>query len=176
MGTRADVPPEDGPVSAARQAFAGYSDEDKPLGSYAVLTAVFGTAFAGGLTALARSGRKPPERVGAGDLALIGVATHKLTRLLAKDKVTSFARAPFTEYEEGAGQGEVSEHPRGSGMQRALGELVLCPYCLGQWVAGAFTLGLVGAPRTTRLIAGMYVAETISDGLSLAYVAGKQRV
>jgi hypothetical protein len=34
------------------------------------------------------------ERIDAGDLLLIGTASHKFSRLLAKDKVTSPLRAP----------------------------------------------------------------------------------
>ncbi len=42
-----------------------------------------------------------PERIGPGDILLLGVATHKLGRLLAKDWVTSFLRAPFTTFKGG---------------------------------------------------------------------------
>lgn len=38
-------------------------------------------------------------------------------------------------------------------MRRAVGQLLTCPYCIGQWVAGGFTLGLVAAPRPTLLAA-----------------------
>jgi hypothetical protein len=155
--------------------FAGYDDEHHPLGSYAAFAAVFATAFGGGLAALHRSGRPLPERVSAGDVVLLGVATHKLTRLIAKDRVTAFLRAPFSTYQEGAGHGEVEEAAKGTGLRKAVGELIICPYCLGQWVAGGFALGLVGAPRVTRLVAAMYAAETISDGLHLAYHAAAER-
>ncbi len=90
----------------------------------------------GGLALAERSGRRIPERVGVGDLVLMGVATHKLSRLITKDRVTSFARAPFTRYEEPAGHGEIEEHARGTGMRRAVGQLLTCPYCISQWVAG----------------------------------------
>lgn len=40
-----------------------------------------------------------------------------------KDPVTSPFRAPFAVYEESTGAGEVRETPRGTGMQKALGEL-----------------------------------------------------
>jgi hypothetical protein len=155
--------------------WAGYDDEHHPLGSYAAFAAVFGTAFAGGLAALERSGRPVPDRVATGDIVLLGVATHKLTRLIGKDRVTSFLRAPFARYQEGAGHGEVEEAAKGTGLRKALGELLICPYCLGQWVAGGFALGLVGAPRVTRLVAAMYAAEAISDTLQLAYSAAEKR-
>jgi hypothetical protein len=155
---------------------AGYApDEHRPLGAYAGLAAVFAAALGGSLVALRASGRELPERLAAADLALAGIATHKLTRLLSKDKVTAFLRAPFTRYQEPAGQGEVEEVPRGTGLRLAVGELLVCPYCLAQWVAGGFAVGFATAPRTTRFIAGMYTAETVSDFLQLAYKAAEDR-
>jgi hypothetical protein len=160
---------EDGP-------FAGYSPhEHRPLRSYALLSSAFVATLAGSLAASERSGRPLPERVSARDIVLCGIATHKVSRLIAKDKVTGFLRAPFVRYQEPAGHGEVSEEARGSGLQRSIGELLNCPYCLGQWISGAFAAGLVAAPRPTRLVASMYAAETIADFLQLAYLAAEKR-
>lgn len=152
-----------------------YADAPMPLRDYAGLTALFNLAMVGGLALAERSGRRIPERVSAADLALIGVATHKLSRLITKDRVTSFARAPFTRYEEPAGHGELEEHARGTGMRRAVGQLLTCPYCISQWVAGGFAIGLVAAPRPTRLAAALFAAVAISDGLQLAWTAAETR-
>lgn len=149
--------------------------EDRPLAAYGALTATFGAALAAALVTLRASGRQLPERPRASDLVLAGIATHKVSRLLARDRVTSFVRAPFTRYQEPAGHGEVEEQPRGTGIRLALGELLVCPFCLAQWVAAAFAVGLVAAPRETRFIAGIYVAETLSDVLQLAYGAAEDR-
>ena len=101
--------------------FAGHSpDQERPLGSYAALTGVFLTLTAAFLAWIRASGRELPERVGPGDLALITVATHKASRLIAKDRVTSAVRAPFTRFEGDAGPGEVDEKARGRGLRRAL--------------------------------------------------------
>ena len=97
------------------------------------------------------------------------VATHKLSRTLAKDRVTSAVRAPFTRFEGDAGPGEVSEVARGRGLRRAVGELLVCPYCLGLWIAAALTAGLLVAPRATRWGASVLVALTGSDLLQIAY-------
>ena len=149
--------------------------QERPLAAYAVLTAGFGATLGGALVALRAAGRELPERPGAADLVIGGIATHKVSRLLAKDRVTSFLRAPFTRYQEASGHGEIEEEPRGTGMQLAVGELLVCPYCLAQWVAAAFAVGGVAAPRTTRFVAGIYVAQTISDVLQLAYKAAEDR-
>lgn len=149
--------------------------EHRPIAAYGVLSAAFGAAFAGSLLAAHRHAGGFPERVEARDVILMGIASHKVTRLLAKDRVTSFLRAPFTEYQDRIGHGEVEERARGRGLQLATGELLICPYCLAQWVVGAFAVGMVGAPRLTRVLAAMWTAEAISDFTQLAYHAAEER-
>ncbi len=46
---------------------------------------------------------------------MVGMATHKVSCPLTKDKVTSFLRAPFTRFQGANGHGEVEEQPRGTG-------------------------------------------------------------
>ncbi len=150
--------------------------EERPLGSYAILTGAYSTGLAGSMIALRARRRQLPERPTVTDLLLVGIATHKISRLVAKDKVTSFIRAPFTRFQESSGQGEVEEQPCGHGLRLATGELLVCPYCLAQWVATALTLGLVGAPRLTRLISSVFVAHTISDFLQVAYRAAEDQL
>lgn len=149
--------------------------EPRPLASYAAMTGAFGAAVAGATLANRRAGRRLPERIPLGDLLLIGVATHKLSRLVARDKVTSFLRAPFTRYQEPAGHGEVEEQPRGDGLRLAVGELLVCPYCLAQWIAAGLLAGYVAAPRQTRIVSAVYTAETISDFLQAGYRAAVDR-
>ncbi len=110
-----------------REVFAGYTPDGggRPLAAYAGLTGVYTGALAAALFAATRQGQPLPERIGPGDILLLGVATHKLSRLLAKDGVTSFLRAPFTTFKGASGiPAEVAEEARGAGLQRALGELV----------------------------------------------------
>lgn len=112
--------------------FAGYADEHRPLLSYAAFVALFNALFAWFLLVTRRGDRRLPDHFGIGDLLLLTVATHKLSRLLAKDWVTSFLRAPFVRYKRSSRPGEVEEEPRGAGLRLALGELLTCPFCLGQ--------------------------------------------
>jgi hypothetical protein len=88
---------------------------------------------------------------------------------VAKDRVTSAVRAPFTEFQDDAGSGEVEEAARGRGMRRALGELLICPYCLNLWIATGLTFGLLVAPRATRWAMGVMSAMFGSDMLQIAY-------
>ena len=159
------------------EAYAGYAppEERPPFGTYALFAATFNVAMAVAVASARRSGRELPARVGAYDLALIGTASHKLSRLIAKDKITSFVRAPFTEFEGKGGPAEVEERARGTGVRRVLGELLICPYCLGLWASGAFHAGLLFAPRTTRFGASVLTALTISDFLQIAYKAAEDK-
>lgn len=161
-------------LSEATRGYASPS-ERPPLLSYAALMAVFGSLFGGGLLAARRQGRELPERIGAGDLTTIGVASHKLSRLISKDKVTSPLRAPFTELEGPGGPSEFEERSRGTGARRAIGELLICPYCLGLWVVAGFSLGLLFAPRLTRFLAAIFTALTISDFFQIAYKAAEEK-
>jgi hypothetical protein len=140
-----------------------------------VLTGVFGAALGGALLAARVTGRDLPQRIDLQDVVFAGVATHKVSRLIAKDKVTGFLRAPFTRFQEKAGHGEVEEEARGTGLRFATGELLVCPYCLAQWVAGGFIAGHVFAPRVTRLMASMWTAHAIADFVQLAYSGAEQR-
>ncbi|MEY2442053.1 MAG: hypothetical protein QOJ46_1479 [bacterium] len=146
--------------------------EQRPLRAYAALAATYAGLFGGGLAAAVRSGHEFPERVDPVDLALYGVATHRLSRLLSREKVTRFVRAPFTDVDEdeSAPPAEISEHPReAAGMRRAMGELVTCTMCMDQWIAAGFVVGHVWAPRATRLTASALAVKSVADALHLAY-------
>jgi hypothetical protein len=148
----------------------GYAPgEEKPIRSYGVLMGVFSTLAGAFALWFGRSGRELPERIDGRDLFLVTVASHKASRLIAKDKVTSAIRAPFARYQSDAGPGEVSEEPRGQGLRRAVGELLICPYCLGMWTSALLVAGLLVAPRFTRWLASVLVAFFGADVLQIAY-------
>jgi Protein of unknown function (DUF1360) len=149
---------------------AGHSPaQERPLGGYAALMGMFAAGVGGFIAWMRASGRELPERVDGRDLALMTLATHKAARLLSKDRVTSSVRAPFTRFEGDAGPGEVSEAARGRGLRRAVGELIVCPYCVGLWLATFFAAGFAVAPRPTRWIASVLSAVFGSDVLQIAY-------
>jgi hypothetical protein len=144
-------------------------DQERPLRGYALLMGVFAGAAAAFSAWFRGAGRELPDRIDPGDLALVTVATHKASRLIAKDRVTSAVRAPFTRYEDDDEAGEVSEAARGRGLRRAIGELLVCPYCIGMWVSAAFVAGLLVAPRFTRWFAAVLAALFGADVLQIAY-------
>lgn len=150
--------------------FRGHSpDQHRPLGSYALLMGTYAAAAGAFATWYARSGRELPERVDVADLALTMTATHKLTRMVAKERITSVVRAPFTTYEGDTGHAEVDEKARGRGLRRAIGELAVCPYCMAVWTTSGFTAGMLVAPRATRQVAGVLTAVLGSDVLQMGY-------
>ena len=156
--------------------FAGYKGgEEMPLAGYAALLGIYNAAFLALLLAARNSDDGLPERISFPDLLLLGVATHKLSRVIAKDRVTSPLRAPFTEYVEAAGESEIKEKVRGRGMQRAVGDLLTCPWCVSPWVAAGLAFGMVFKPRATRIIAGVFAAATVSDFLHRAADAVKEK-
>lgn len=163
-GETSDVTPGGDPYSP---------NDDRPLRSFIELMAAYGAAVAVGSREVRRRGGLP-ERFRAEDLALVAVATHKISRLLAKDPVTSPLRAPFTRFAGTTGPAELKEDVKGVGAQKALGELVTCPFCLGQWVATAMVFGLVLAPRPTRMVASVFSVLTAADLLQFAYAAAEK--
>jgi len=170
MGLWESVP---GRFHRIRQAYAPH--EDRPLAGYAKALGVYG-AVVGGVGLAIRLARRPiPDRIAVGDVVLLSLATHKLSRLLTKDAVTSPLRAPFTRYEKPIGGGEVAEEVRdsGSGSRHAFGEMVSCPFCVAVWIATAMTSGLVIAPRPTRLLATCFTVVAASDFLQMAYAAAR---
>jgi hypothetical protein len=155
--------------------FTGHApDRERPLGGYAAMMGAFTTASAGFAVVLQRSGRAVPERMRLEDLALVAVASQKAARLIAKDRVTSTLRAPFTRFQDDAGPGEVDEAARGTGMRRAVGELLVCPYCLGLWASAGFTAALLLTPRATRWTMAVLAAHAAADALQIAYAKAEQ--
>ena len=166
----------DNPVSSITDSdspedlFESYDDNDEiPVGAYATLVGVFSSIFALFLLLTRLTGRELPERVKLADLVLLGVAAHKLSYLISNASVLSFLRAPVTELQEAKSPTNLDEKPRGDGLQKALGSLLTCHFCLGMWVAAFFSYGLVLAPRATRFVASIFSILAISDFLHQSY-------
>ena len=136
-----------------------------PYEAYAAIMATFvgGIAVTGAVAARLR--RRAPNR-GALDLALLGLATFKAARTLAKAEVTSFIREPFV---EGPAIGENDRPLHDGGVRQAAGELVTCSRCVGTWVAA----GLVGvdvlAPRFGRMLTWSLAIGGANDWLQAGF-------
>lgn len=147
--------------------------EEELLAEYATLLGFY-LASVAALTRIAVQQDRLPRKFSLLDLALLGIATHKLSRIIAKDRITGILRAPFVCYIRSAGAGEVEEEPRGRGFQRGIGHLISCPYCMAPWCATALGFGLLFAPRVTRFFGGIVASVAMSDFLHRAYVKLKQ--
>jgi len=148
--------------------------DEQLLAEYATMLGFY-VASVAVLTGLAKEQRRLPRRFGLLDLALLGIATHKLSRIVAKDRITGILRAPFVNYIRSASGGEVEEEPRGRGIQRGIGTLISCPYCMGPWCAVALAFGFVFSPKITRFFAAILASVTTSDFLHRAYLATKEK-
>jgi hypothetical protein len=160
---------------ARREADAYRRDNPRPLSGYLAVLSIYGVLVALAALIAAATGRGLPERWHVHDLITVTLGTHKVSRLLAKDAVTSPLRAPFAHYLGTGGPAEVREETRhDSQLRHSLGELLTCPFCLDMWVATAFVIGLIFAPRLTRLVAGSFTALAGADFLQLAYATTQQ--
>jgi len=149
--------------------------EDRPLGSYIATTGLYGAVVAGLAGLVHATGRSLPDRLEFADVALTSVATHKLSRLLTKHPVTSWLRAPFTQFVGQSGAAELAEDARHEGARHAVGELLTCPFCMSQWIATGFLFGLVLAPRPTRFVANLFTVLSGADFLQFAYALAQER-
>jgi len=148
--------------------------DEMPMKDYAMLVTIFNGLLATGLLARRCSQQPLPERVEPKDIALFAMATQKLSRVITKDKVTTALRAPFTEVEGKGGAGELEERPKGKGLQRAIGELLTCPFCIGTWIASGFIYGSIFSPRVTRTVASIFAVSGVSDFLQQLYVKAQE--
>ena len=156
-------------VERSRDATSGYEAQGAPTPTnYVRVLAVYGGAVTAATIATRLLRRPLPERLPPYDLAVLALATHRLSRLISRDPVTSPLRAPFTKFAGTSGPAELHEEARGEGVRHTIGELVTCPFCVSQWVATGFVGGLVFAPRATRLVASVFAATATSDFLHFA--------
>jgi hypothetical protein len=153
------------------------SDPDPPeqYAAYAALTGAFLLSMTVAVTTLGRGG-KLPRRVGSSDIVLLGLASYQLSRTITRDRVTAFVRAPFARQGEPTGRGEVASEAQGSGVRRAVGELVTCPFCMTQWVAATGVVGLVAAPRATRFVASILAVRTVAEVVNLGHEAAVAKI
>lgn len=126
---------------------------------YAAINIAF-TALLAGVTAAAR--RSDDDPITGAELVPIGAATFTLAKAISREKIGTWARAPFVDEDAG-------RKPRGRRIRRAVGELVTCSRCMGAWSA----LGVVGLrvanPRAGRTVTNVLAAAALNDWLQAAF-------
>jgi hypothetical protein len=142
--------------------------ERPPYRAYATIASTF-LAGLGAVSGLAAARNRPLQEMATIDLALLGLATFKASRTVARDKVTSFVREPFVEGE--AYDGEDEKPTRETEMKQAIGELVTCTRCIGTWIGAGLASTQVLAPRTGRLLTSVLAAGAVNDFLLAGFSA-----
>jgi len=151
-----------------------HESDDEHLEGYAGVVIVYGLVSSG-LLALAVRHDRLPERVPLADLLLFGVASHKVARTVTKDRVTRPLRAPFTLPVGAGGPAEVIEKPRRGAVRGVVGELLSCPFCVGQWISTGFVFGSFFAPRPIRAVASVFAVRAAADWMQFGYAALQQQ-
>jgi Protein of unknown function (DUF1360) len=133
---------------------------DAQEATYLAITSTFLTAF-GAFIASVGSRRAFEPR--ATDLVLLGLASQRLGRLVAFDRVAQPERQLFTRtVEDASGAGETVV-ATGRGARRAIGELLSCPVCIGTWSAAALTYALHLAPGPARIFITILAASGLAE-------------
>jgi hypothetical protein len=102
------------------------------------------------------------------DLVLLSLATYRLGRLIAYDRVMDPFRRFFTDtVPDPTGSGDTVE-AKGEGFQQAIGQLICCPICAGTWVAALLTYLLYLFPGPTHLFLVMTAAIGAAELLGAA--------
>jgi hypothetical protein len=151
---------------AVERPFEAQTETSRPYGYYAVLITIYQALYGAFLFLYGRK-RARLEQISPLDLAMLGMATLRISKAISEDEITEVVREPVIE-----ARGE-QRQPRGHGLRWALGRLVLCPTCTGTWVAAFLGYALHLFPSATRPFLAIMSAsgmEQLSDAvLSLLY-------
>jgi len=97
------------------------------------------------------------------DIVLIGIATFRLGRMIAFDRIMDPLRAPFSKVvDDNSGEGKTVV-PRGGGFRQAMGQLIVCPTCVGTWVAAVLVALMLIYPAGTRIFLYATAAVGIAE-------------
>ena len=153
--------------------------KDAPRGGYAIIITIFLTLFGAVAASLRRNPATLSQTPPARDIALLGIATFRMSRLVTADRVTSILRRPFVE--EGVGEeqleGVVQKPREEGGIVQAVGQLITCPWCISVWAAAFNVYLLTLFPRVGRLFLLIMSSSGISQLLDpvfplLNYLSG----
>ena len=96
-------------------------------------------------------------------LAMLGLASHRIGRMVAFERVAEPLREPFTATVPDDSGAEDTVVARGRGARWAIGELMSCPTCVATWGAMALYLGLTFLPGPTRVLVHVLAAAGVAE-------------
>lgn len=105
-----------------------------------------------------------PAQVQPVDVLLLCLATFRITEIVTEEKVAEAIRAPFCEkrpVQQPDGSWKEEEVPRRGGLRGVAGELILCPWCAGVWIATLLTFFWMLVPGVARV---MMLAFAVAAG------------
>ena len=147
----------------------GYqAPEEVPVFAYAALMGAYALTFAGLYHLATKDGRKLEKPKGL-DLALLTIASYKLSRVVTMSFIGTPVRAAFAKRGKSLKGGEVQDEARGEGIQRAVGNLVTCPFCFSVWSTTFFMFGYTIAKQATTQAAYVMSVAAAGDFLHLGY-------
>jgi hypothetical protein len=129
--------------------------EAVPQRLYAVFSLTYLAAWGLFLLSMRLLDRTWPPPVSGIDLLLLCLATFRLTAMVTEEKVARCLRAPFCEriaITQSDGTPGEEEVPAGRGLRRVAGELILCPWCTGVWIATLLVFAWILLPTASRLV------------------------
>ena len=112
-------------------------------------------------TALA-SGRRPALPTPT-ELVMLGLASHRIGRMLAFERVGEPFRAPFTTTVPDDSGTDETVVARGRGVRWVVGELVSCPTCVATWASLILAIGQRFLPAPTRVLVGILAAAGVAE-------------
>jgi hypothetical protein len=134
-------------------------------GAYAMAMGAYLLLTVGAAAEMRRRRIRLPD-ISARDVILTAFATQRVSRVLARDPITSPLRAPFTDFVGVSGPAQLEERAvDDSRLRHTIGELITCPFCLGQWVGTGFVVGHVLWPRAARIVTAGFAAIGLADHL-----------
>lgn len=117
--------------------------------------------------------RKRPDQLKLTDWGMLVLATFRMSRLVAYDKVMQTYRSPVVEtVPHDSGAGETTQAKSGTtGLKRAIGEMISCPICNGTWIAAALVYGVCLVPNYTRTLMTVMSAVGAAEILQAGFEA-----
>jgi len=133
--------------------------EARPV-DYAALNLVW-VALAAVLFANTRK-RHSQDPITNKELIPMAAATFAVSKAVARERIGSWVREPFVDETEG-------QEPKGSRIQRAVGELVTCTRCIGTWSALGVVSLRVLHPNAGRTLNAILASSAANDWLQAGF-------